>query len=179
MSAGGGVGKSVYIGYNAPFVWIAETRGTHCASYILSQVKFGYRSGADPNPSLIRNSGKTSSAFGHVRLPITGDPYNRSFIRPSHSLSNALLPKKQEPYFFSPRVTGVSHRLFPAFFISSCYHVSLHKRYRARDFSPTRMKYCTLRVPVHILPLVQLIVTNPCPFLLNIVKRHSCLVDSK
>ena len=121
------VGKSVYIGYNAPFVWIAETRGTHCASYILSQVKFGYRSGADPNPSLIRNSGKTSSAFGHVRLSITGDPYNRSFFRPSHSLRNALLPKKQEPYFFSPRVTGISYRLLPAFFILSYDHVSLHK----------------------------------------------------
>ena len=66
------VGKSVFIGYNAPFVWIAETRGTHCASYILSQVKFGYRSGADPNPSLIGNSGKTSFVLGRVRLPITG-----------------------------------------------------------------------------------------------------------
>ena len=113
------VGKSVYIGYNAPFVWIVETRGTHCDSNILSQVKFGHRSGASPNPSLIRNSGKTSSAFGHVRLPITGDPHNRSFLRPSHSLSNALLQKKQEPYFLSPRVIGV---FLTGFYRHSSYH---------------------------------------------------------
>ena len=67
--------------------------------------------------------GKTSLALGQVRLPITGDPHNRSFSdRVIHSATLSYRSRKSL-IFFCHVLPAFLPAFLPALFISSYHHV--------------------------------------------------------